>query len=729
MELYISNIIEWFPVKSDDSSRFERVLWIYPDFSGTFVINLKDKNAFPIFRDMMEVQTAVEGGGAQIIKEEIAENCFLTDEEIPEKQKVVRDSRWNVISEIVEKEPDVYDPNLRGRMVQDAMKKFNFTKPFIYKSLKQYWRNGMTKNALLPRYDKCGAAGKERKMSEAKRGRPRKILMVDPDKIGVNVDENSRQRLLLGAKLYFLSETEMTLQRAYRLTLKKFFYNGYRMEGDNKVPIIPDESELPSLGQFKYYIKKYLDVKTVKEARFGKKAFNLRHRAVLGSSTQEALGPGHIFQIDATIADIYSLSRYYRRRIIGRPVIYGIIDVFSRLIVGLYIGLTGPSWEGAAMALENAASDKVAFCARYGIDILPSQWPSRHLPKSIIADRGEMIGDKARNLINCLGVEVKNLPPFRADWKGIVEQYFRICNLSFIKWQPGAVCDIERGDRDYRLDATLDLEDFTKIMILSVLQYNNDRLMEWYPLDKYMLYDEVRPYPVELWNWGLKNRGGFLKQFPQDIVRLNLLPTETATVTHRGIIFNNMRYGCDKAIQDNWFIIARNGTWNVDISYDPRLVNFIYIRDKSGKEYEKCRLLDSETRYRNMRLEEVQDMLAIEEQKATKDKTAILQSEVAFEAKAEAILKQAKKKTNAALDREMSKRERTMQIRDNRKAEKEMDRKSEAWELGKEECSLKDGCGIITEFPSAEQDKDGSTSPNKISLFKRMREEMDANES
>ncbi|HAD78636.1 MAG TPA: transposase, partial [Flavobacteriaceae bacterium] len=84
-------------------------------------------------------------------------------------------------------------------------------------------------------------------------------------------------------------------------------------------------------------------------------------RPILSNSTQETDGPGTRFQVDATIADIYLVSSFNRSLIIGRPVIYGIIDVYSRLFTGVYVGLEGPSWTGAMMALDNMITDKVFY--------------------------------------------------------------------------------------------------------------------------------------------------------------------------------------------------------------------------------------------------------------------------------------------------------------------------------------------------------------------------------
>jgi hypothetical protein len=77
------------------------------------------------------------------------------------------------------------------------------------------------------------------------------------------------------------------------------------------------------------------------------------------------------------------------------------------------------------LALENATLNKVAFCQEFGIQIDEADWPSHHLPEGILADRGELEGYNADNLVNALNVRVSNTPPYRADWKGIVERNFR----------------------------------------------------------------------------------------------------------------------------------------------------------------------------------------------------------------------------------------------------------------------------------------------------------------
>src|SRR5690625_5600059 len=121
------------------------------------------------------------------------------------------------------------------------------------------------------------------------------------------------------------------------------------------------------------------------QVRKSTKEYEFKYRAILRNAKSETNGPGTIFQIDATIADIYLVSSLDVNKVIGRPVIYAVLDVYSRIITGLYVGLEGPSWIGAMMALDNIVSEKVECCKQYRIDITPEQWPTHHLREVVIA--------------------------------------------------------------------------------------------------------------------------------------------------------------------------------------------------------------------------------------------------------------------------------------------------------------------------------------------------------
>src|SRR5262249_544134 len=133
--------------------------------------------------------------------------------------------------------------------------------------------------------------------------------------------------------------------------------------------------------------------------RLGEDEFNLNHRALAGDAMSGAFGPASIYELDSTVADNYVVSALDRNRILGRPIVYFVKDVFSRLIAGIGVTLHGPSWETAMIAVENTMVDKVAFCKEFGIYIAPWQWPSQHLPRAIRADRGEFLSKNSDTLV------------------------------------------------------------------------------------------------------------------------------------------------------------------------------------------------------------------------------------------------------------------------------------------------------------------------------------------
>jgi len=362
-----------------------------------------------------------------------------------------------------------------------------------------------------------------------------------------------------------------------------------------------------------------------------------------------------------------------------------VIDVFSRYIAGMYIGLEGPSWLGAMMALANTTSDKVEFCAQYGISINPEEWVSSHLPQKLTADRGELEGSKPNHLIDVLGVDVENAPPYRADWKGIVEQQFRLANTRSIRFIPGAIKERyrERGERDYRLDAKLSLREFTKIMIQNVLYHNNHHHMLWYDRNEFMIAEDIAPVPSQLWHWGIINRNGRLRQQPEHIVKLNLMLQGEATITAAGIKFKGMHYSCDLAIREQWFVKARSGrSWRVKVCYDPRLTNEIYLWLDNGRQFETCTLLEREDRYYNKRFEEVEDLLEIERYQGRQQEVSNMYAKIELDAQRDAIIKEAIKKTDEAVSSSInSNNQRVKAQRQHRAEEKTINRAQEAFRL------------------------------------------------
>lgn len=445
----------------------------------------------------------------------------------------------------------------------------------------------------------------------------------------------------------------------------------------------------------------------------------------MSSSTAEVYGPGSRYQIDATVADVYLVSRFNRGWIIGRPVIYVVIDVFSRMVAGVYVGLEGPSWLGAMMALANAASDKVAFCREYAISISEEDWACHYLPDAILGDRGEMESRMVEALIANLNVRIENAASYRADWKGIVERHFRTIHTKVKPFVPGFVVPDanKRLGRDYRLDAKLDIHQFTEIVIHCVLHHNNNHYLASYNRDETLVSEDVPAIPAELWRWGIQNRSGRLRSFPEDIVKLNLMPVGPARVAEDGIRFKSMRYSCEKAIREMWFDRARikGRSEKIEVSYDPRTTNYIYIKGQDGRSFEKCYLLDSEERYMNKDVAEVEYLIEYERYLKQRHAGGEQQSKADLAASIEGVVRKAEEMTDRVQDKAASKASRVANIKGNRAFEKEALRGEQAFELGKPAAEQTPAHNAHVESEGAKSEKDELQQPTYIELLRRKR--------
>jgi hypothetical protein len=665
-------------LRATDSQDLYRVLWLSENCETGYIFNVVSL-ALPVSVFCADLLNGLDNG---VYSVETNDPYIIvsSEGELSGKERAMRDSVWYIMKAVVENEPNIYDRKMRGRILTETSaatgKQFNL----LYRYLRFYWQRGKTKNAFLPQYNNCGAPGKERKAGDIKRGRPSKYGSTN-----INADDSTRAIFEKAVKKYYHTREEHTLKYAYDMMVAEH-YTQYVTEpdGKKKAILLPIE-QIPTIRQFRYWYQRKYDVKETLSKRKGVTKFELEHRAVLGKSDFGVMGPGAKYQIDATVGDVYLVSRFNRANIIGRPVIYFIVDVFSRMVAGMYVGLEGPSWAGAMMALANAMSDKVKFCAEYGIEIAPEEWPCNGVPGAYLADRGEMESKSAETLINALNVRVENAPPYRGDMKGIIEQYFRTTNETALVRLPGHVKkDLgERGGKDYRLDAKLDIYQLTKILIECVRQHNSRHLLETYERTADMIADGVVPIPIELWNWGITHCSGALRSFPEDKIKLALMPADKATVTVKGVKYKNLYYICERAAKEFWFEKARNKTWKVDISYDPRNMSTLYVRNSDGTT-ENCRLSEWQDKYAGKTLDEILYLHEVEKALHRQNAPKEMASKADLTAAIDSVIAEAEEMARQTV-LPKSKAERTKNIRDNRRAEKAANRLDETFSLGDDE--------------------------------------------
>jgi len=704
-----------------NSEMENRIRIIELDDPIVYYVELNGDTAMPKKISLKTLEDEIDAGMLLAISDPFL--MSHDDKNLTPKQIEKRDEDWEVINSTWEDYKwQLIEKKTRELAFDQIAEKFNFKKLKVKRIFTRFWQRGLNKNALLPDYNKSGGKGKERDLAGVNKvGRPRKYALSDEQNQGINITEDVKKQFSHVIKQYYRKKEQITLTETYEYLLRDFYSHKYVEDGEVKYSVW-QASRIPSYNQFYYWFKKYEDPQLDISMRKSKKEFDLKHRPILNNSSLETDGPGTRFQVDATIADIYLVSSFNRSLIIGRPVIYGIIDVYSRLFTGVYVGLEGPSWTGAMMALDNMITDKATYCAEYGIEIDELQWPAKHLPEILIADRGEFEGYSVTSLINNFNIKIENTSAYRGDLKGIIERQFGTINGKIKRKAPGAIQKEyrERGDRDYRLDATLNLKEFTKIVIHLMMQHNQ-KIIDKYPLEKSMIEDGLVATPLNLWTWGIANKKGRLQVTnDKNIYRLNILPRGKARITRAGIKFKGLSYGSEKAVDEQWYVKLRSTS--IEVAYDPRDMDQIYIPSNDGRSFDICFLLDTSKQYKGNMLEEIEFYQEyLEELKAAQfveQKNKSINTDVAIEE----IIKKAKSEKKR-LPKPTSKSEQVSNIKVNRQAEKVLQRGEEKFDLVNRETKVNQQPTQILEFPKRKEEPVKKTSSSLMSKLKRKRDE------
>lgn len=588
--------------------------------------------------------------------------------------------QWEIVLHLLgdQGDRDLLFKLTRRRRIDETIVAKGVTRPTVVAAIMRYWQRGMNFDALRPDYSNCGGPGKPRNIvSGRKVGRPRTITPG----VGVSVNDNLRRKMQIGAD-HYLNESEPSQQASLDYVIRLFFKQQLEELRAGTIAFI---DEKPTLRQFGYFLRNYRSLNRRFCARQGQKRFDLEYREILGKGDQNTRGPGDKFQIDATIADVYLRSQFDRRRIVGRPVIYFVIDVWSRLIVGIYIGFEGPSWIGAMMALINMVTPKVEFCRQYGIEIDHDQWPSHHGPRTILADRGELMSVRlGGRIVDSLRIQIENTTPGRGDLKAIVERRFGVVPSIFKQFTPGYVKPDfgTRGARDYRRDSAMDLTDFTRMVILAVLEHNREPV-EGIDTPTEMTTDGMSTIPLDRWKWGIENRSGSLRELHLEDVALAVMPMDSARVTAKGIKFKGGYYTSETAEAAGWFAKARlKGEWAIPVSYDLRNLGKLYLWDpKTPRGYETCRLLDPYLELNGKSLFEYEEKELAAKTLAASGADVRQAKRIETDIEMEKIEREALAKTRAVEDPDVSIASQVSAIRSNRAAEKAFQRTIETIDL------------------------------------------------
>ncbi|WP_430789082.1 Mu transposase C-terminal domain-containing protein [Virgibacillus flavescens] len=662
MQLVVNELLQ----SKHDQNKLERIVWVDYLNKWCYLVNI-NKPSFPYRLKVNDIIHRLETKELEKVQED---PLFINvkDAELTDAERKKQDEAWGIIQEIY-LTPDIFLPKQRWKLIKKASDKFAVSNKTIYNYLIKYWARGMIKSSLLPDYHLIGKGKRE---YNQKTGRP---AVYSSSIKRTNVNEEWKKIFRASLEKYYFIRSKPSLKYAYQQMLKAYF-SIKSNEMDYKVLNV--DKPIPTFDQFYYWYRKWNKPEYAIYKREGRREFLQNHRAITGSATEDAMGIG-VYAIDGTVGDIYLVSSLDRNKVIGRPLIYLTVDIFSRCIVSVYAGIENMSGDSLRLALANAFSNKKDFCkTKLSMEIGEQDWPIHYLPHTLLADRGsELISDELTSLVENLNIKIQNTGPSRPELKGTCERFFQTLQSHLAPFLPGTVQKdhIQRGGQDYRKKAVLNLREYSQILVRCALYYNNGHYLTDYPLTKHMIEAGVPPNPLKIFEWGLKSGSGLLRSLNYDQIRSNVFPKSQATIDSKGISFKGLYYSCQTALKEKWFSTARtNGSWKTEIRYDPQDMSQIYMH-KDRKNYEICTLIEHYEIYQSARIEEVMDLKRSKRQQKAEFQETEMNGKIKLAQEIEEIVRQAKEESkiesnNGNLSKNIK------DIRQNRKTEQELVREA-----------------------------------------------------
>ena len=431
------------------------------------------------------------------------------------------------------------------------------------------------------------------------------------------------------------------------------FVTRYRHENGTLVAVDPQLGEYPNRRQIQRVLETEIPRLQRLLERTTKGHFLRSLRRLTARNWQGVSGPGHTWAIDSTIGDIFLRSSVNRAWIIGRPVVYIVVDVWSTAVVGFYVCLRGPSWDTAKVALFSSAVPSELLGNLWGYQPMQSLYPAPTMCAALLCDRGEYLSQAAKitgaKLIPCMSYT----PPYRPDLKGLVEVLHRVAKDEQFYFVPGAI-DQRRAEFELRKinpeESVLTVPEYVAYLHTVFTEYNLTAPRQ-HRIDAHMNGAGVFPSPAGLWRYGHEKGIGVRRNLSVDQLITDLLPVGSAKVTRRGVRWVGKEYRSDVVDEQQWTTLSRNfGGWEVQASHFPGSVSRIWTPQTGASRLLELSLADHSTASPELTVDEWADAYMFGLSQAAETQHANHLAALHLRRQAEEIIARAKGLTREASD-------------------------------------------------------------------------------
>ena len=527
--------------------------------------------------DLQSIRTGIMNGDIETIED--VSTAVVDMDRLSESDKANFKVRKSIIHDL----DSIYAPSYlklcgkaRKQELDAILSKYGLTRPRFWRICRTYLQSGMKESSLLRKkpvnvidYTKGRKRGSKGDLG-IPAGCPLSNGVIEAFEFGLNFYKSGRAK---------------SFGAAYDVMNNRYFFHDVMVDGKKQSRLLPADRR-PTFRQFYYYCHKNLSTEDLDAIKTSRMEQRNSKRLLLSEDAANVEFPGEKVEADSLEADLslISLVSGVTNQTIGRPIVYCMRDVLTHAVVAFSVSLENNSFLGYTNLFLNLGEDKREFCARYGID-LPDErlFPSNFLPLDFYSDRGsDYKSDPAEKLCNALGINRHIVTGGTGSMKGMIEQWFHQIHTMINPYTENAGQIQKRYDSQHHKEAVLNVHEFTRMLLICVLSYNQKHMDNYRPR-ACEIRDGIDATPSVLWDYYCRTKGA-----PRPITDMTdylykLLVLKQAKVDKHGVHFKGLTYiNYDDEDLLGMMYRAQNKKRVLSIRYDPRDNSRIYYTDSVG---------------------------------------------------------------------------------------------------------------------------------------------------
>ena len=299
----------------------------------------------------------------------------------------------------------------------------------------------------------------------------------------------------------------------------------------------------------------------------------------------------NVVQIDHTPLDIIIVDEKTRQSI-KRVWLTVAIDVFSRVITGIYLSLDAPSLTSVAMCISHSVLPKDKWLEHIGVE---GEWNVWGYPTKIHTDNGADF--RSINLSEACasnGIDIEFRPVKKPNYGGHVERYLgafskKIAELDGKTFNSAG----KRESYDPEKHANMTIDEIEKWLVHAIVEYHHTP------------HSSLGVAPITKWKMGIEGASGVmavgLPEIPDDPLtfELDFLPKTMRNISGQGVVWDKIHYFSD-GIRHLIGERDENGkNRKYIVRRDPRDITKVWVYDPFQKVYHEVPYADPTHPYTN----------------------------------------------------------------------------------------------------------------------------------